>query len=52
MVMFTGSHYPEVCASLPGENKVPAECTSHHTGAVRGEEVVGKTPVQEAESGG
>lgn len=52
MVMCTGYNYPEVCASLSGKNKVPAECTSHHTGAVDGEEVVGKTPVQETESGG
>jgi hypothetical protein len=52
MVVCTGYHYPEACAWLSGQNKVPAEHTSHHTGAVDCEEVDGKTPIQEAESGG
>ena len=52
MVMCTGCHYPEACPWLSGKNKVPADHTSHCTGAVDGEEVVGKTPVQEAEGGG
>jgi hypothetical protein len=52
MVMCAGCHYPEARAPLSGKNKVPADRTSYHTGAVDGEEVVGKTPVQEAENGG
>jgi hypothetical protein len=50
--MFTGCHYSEACASLSGKKKVPADHTSHHTGAIVGEKVVGKTLVQEAEGGG
>lgn len=52
MVTFTGYHYSEVCASLSGKKKVPADVTSHGAGAVDGEKVVGKTLVQEAEGGG
>jgi hypothetical protein len=52
VVMFSGYHYSEACASLSGTNEVPTGHASYRTGTVDGETVVGKTPIQEVEGGG